>query len=56
MLQRESVQEDNRFAMIIEDLAPASPVDQVEGCSFESLQKSCGLSLTYMRIGGTVLR
>ena len=35
----ESVQEDNRFAMIIEDLAPASPVDQVEGCSFEESAK-----------------
>ena len=53
MLQRGIVQEDNRFAMIIEDLAPASPVDQGRDAPSRSLQKSCALSLTYMRIGGT---
>ena len=35
----ESVEEDNRFAMIIEDLAPASPIDQVDGCSFDESAK-----------------
>ena len=30
---------DNRFSMLLEDLAPAVPVDQVQGCSFDESAK-----------------